>query len=221
MIGMITSLAYDMTSERQEQEKQYKKAYNRLQKTTKTLAASRQELQEWNNRCEELAQVDQRIINLHKSLEAEDIFDWTGRVAIERFQKDGDISPAFLSRNVDKHPPTNDVMELELQMDSERSLNLPNTAESVVLLRRMKLWHERMYSLLDKQLSEAKGATAEKELQLRKVVALCTGIPEETVDQVSLFQFLAFINLSYDAAFGKLAAGSRKRRTECGYWPSS
>jgi regulatory protein SWI6 len=49
------------------------------------------------------------------------------------------------------------------------------------------MWHPRIETLMRQQLKVLKNASAEKEMQYRKVVAACTGIPNDKVDEVRLY----------------------------------
>jgi len=68
-------------------------------------------------------------------------------------------------------------------MDFESSLPSSDSIESIILLRKMKLWHERVYSQLDQHLMAVKGLSAEKELQMKKLISLCTGFSGKEVEE--------------------------------------
>jgi len=55
----------------------------------------------------------------------------------------------------------------------------------------MKMWHARIETLMRQQLKVLKNASAEKEMQYRQVVAACTGIPNDKVDESLNDLFLA------------------------------
>jgi len=46
------------------------------------------------------------------------------------------------------------------------------------------MWHARIDTLMRQQLKVLKNASAEKEMQYRKVVADCAGYPIDKVDEV-------------------------------------
>jgi len=49
----------------------------------------------------------------------------------------------------------------------------------------MKIWHQRIEQSLSDRLSNLQTMNAEKEYQCKKIVALCTGIPIDKVEDVS------------------------------------
>ncbi|KAF9240652.1 hypothetical protein BU15DRAFT_87558 [Melanogaster broomeanus] len=63
---------------------------------------------------------------------------------------------------------------------------IPTTDDvaSLMRLRRLKIWQLRMEELMETRLRSLQGASAEKEYQCKKVVALCTGIPIDRVEDM-------------------------------------
>jgi hypothetical protein len=53
------------------------------------------------------------------------------------------------------------------------------------------MWHVRMEELTTARLRSLQGASAEKEYQCKKIVALCTGIPIDNVEEVSLYPIVS------------------------------
>jgi len=59
----------------------------------------------------------------------------------------------------------------------------------------MKIWHQRIEQSLSDRLSNLQTMNAEKEYQCKKIVALCTGIPIDKVEDVSDYLYLASLSL--------------------------
>ena len=60
------------------------------------------------------------------------------------------------------------------------------SAATLVRLRRMKMWYARVEQLLETRMRSLQGASAEKEFQCKKIVALCTGVPIDKVEEVGV-----------------------------------
>lgn len=183
MTRLIKSIAQDITSEKKTKETEYQDLQTKLKVATKTLAEKRRTLQELRSQSEELDQINQRITNLEAVRDNPDPIDWTGRIPKTEASESSDVSPAFFHRGrpstrADSHSAA------EVAMDIESSLPSSDSVESIIVLRRMKLWHERVYSLLDQHLTAQKGLTAEKELQMKKLISLCTGFSGKEVEEV-------------------------------------
>ena len=139
-----------------------------------------------------------------------DVFDWTGRtndlnapsLAFVRrgsgsLLKDelphphrqsqanpaegGTINPALTFGNGEavEEDPTQSLGVLP-----DAPLPRDSSIQTLIKLKRMKMWHARIETLMRQQLKVLKNASAEKEMQYRKVVAECTGYPIDKVDEV-------------------------------------
>ena len=75
-------------------------------------------------------------------------------------------------------------MDVSFSLDSEPPLPTTDSVASLIRLRRLKLWHMRMEELVMARLKSLQGASAEKEYQCKKIVALCTGLPIDKVEEV-------------------------------------
>jgi len=64
--------------------------------------------------------------------------------------------------------------------------NLPtgDSVASLVRLRRLKMWHQRAEALMEARLRNLRGASAEKEFQCKKIVAMCTGVGIDKVEEM-------------------------------------
>jgi len=76
-------------------------------------------------------------------------------------------------------------VDVSFSVDSEPPLPTADTVATLIKLRRMKMWHMRMEDLVRARLKGLQGASAEKEYQCKKIVALCTGLPIDKVEDVS------------------------------------
>ena len=75
-------------------------------------------------------------------------------------------------------------VDLSFNVEAEPPLPTTDTLQSLIRLRRLQLWHTRMEELMQQTLKFFQGASAEKEYQCKKIVALCTGIPIDKVEEV-------------------------------------
>lgn len=62
-----------------------------------------------------------------------------------------------------------------------------NSLDSLIKLHRIKSFQAQMQIAMESRLQGLQGASAEKEFQCKKIVALCTGIPIDKVEDVSIF----------------------------------
>lgn len=192
MTTLIKSIARDIASEKKAKDTEYKDLHLKLTLTTKTLAEKRRTLQELRSQSEELDQINQRIANLEAVRDSPDPIEWTGRFPKGGPVEGSEASPAFLprARLATTTKMTHIQTGADATMDFESSLPTSDSVESIILLRRMKLWHERMYSLLDQHLMSLKGLSAEKELQMKKLISLCTGFSGKEVEEVCVFSIV-------------------------------
>jgi len=198
-----------MANSKKAQETRYTETKLRLVAATRQLTEHRKSMEEWKTKSEELDQVNLRIRNLEQSASYPDVFDWTGRtndlkapsLAFVRrgpgsLLKDelphphrqshanpiegGTINPALTLGNGEA------VEEPVQSLGALLATSLPrdSSVQTLVKLKRMKMWHARIETLMRQQLKVLKNASAEKEMQYRKVVAACTGIPNDQVDEV-------------------------------------
>jgi hypothetical protein len=192
MTRLIKSISHDITSEKKTKDTEYQDLQKKLTIATKTLAEKRRTLQELRSQSEELDQINQRITNLEAVRDIPDPVDWTGRILKGGAPGKSGVSPAFFHRaqTATRISDTESDPRGETTMDFESSLPSTDSIESIILLRRMKLWHERVYSLLDEHLTSLKGLSAEKELQMKKVISLCTGFSGKEVEEVRFLVLL-------------------------------
>ncbi|KAJ3935875.1 MAG: transcription factor [Lentinula lateritia] len=70
--------------------------------------------------------------------------------------------------------------------DADQDFPIPmgNDVETLIKLRRMKMWHVRVEELMEERLKSLRGMSAEKEYMCRKIVALCTGMAIDKVEDM-------------------------------------
>lgn len=186
MTAMIQSLSSEFQGEIKSKQDALDLTQAHLRAATRELSEQRKQIQLWQVRCGELEQIDQRIRNVDKALVEEDQFDWTGRTDLDGKDAKGSAGPAFQWRGTKSTMVgIGGSVDISFAVDSEPPVPMMDSAASLVKLRRLKLWHQRMEDLVQERLKGLQGASAEKEYQCKKIVALCTGIPLDKVEDVS------------------------------------
>jgi hypothetical protein len=184
MMSLINSMAHDINSEKASKDAEYAELRTKIRDMSRQLAANRKELDRLRPQSIENDLVELRITNLDEQKNAPDAIEWTGR---SQQAMDKEVSPAFWRRKQALVQPAQDpslVKAIELALDP--SSPEANSQETLILLRRMKMWHERIQAQM-KQHKASVELNSEKELQLRKFLALCTGLSELEVEEVSDF----------------------------------
>lgn len=215
MTKMIQELSVQMGNSKKTQETQYTETKLKLVAATRQLTEHRKSMEEWKAKCEDLDRVNLRIRNLEQSASYPDVFDWTGRTNDLNapnlaFVRRG---PGSLLKDESPHPhrqsqanpveggtinPALTFGNGEAVDEPTRSLGaLPDTPlprdssiQTLIKLRRMKMWHARVETLMRQQLKVLKNASTEKEMQYRKVVAAYAIIPNDKVDEVRYWAVL-------------------------------
>lgn len=182
---MIQNLSTDFTAEIKTKQDAFDVTQAHLRAATRELADQRRQIQGWQSRCGELDQVTQRIRNLEKALAEEDRFDWTGRTELNGEAASAKAGPAFAFRGSSSMASLSASVDISFAVETEPTLPLSDSLASLIMLRRMQLWQERIEKLMDARLKGLQGASAEKEFQCKKIVALCAGIPVDKVEEVS------------------------------------
>ena len=217
MTSMIQELSSEFSTEIKAKQDSLDLTQAHLRAATRELSEQRKQIQVWQSRCGDLDKVHQRIRNLEKAIADEDNFDWTGRTDLAGRDGRDTGGPAFQWRG-----PSSTMMGVPGSMDISFSVETDppsptgDSVSALIRLRRLKLWQMRMEELMLARLRSLQGMSADKEYQCKKVVALCTGIPIDKVEDVSglmagnvpcLFTHLIFSCL--DA--GKSCDSSRER----------
>ena len=186
----MTSMIHNLSNEFQAEIKTKQDALDviqaHLRAATRELSEQRKQIQTWQGRCGELDQINQRVRNVQKALSEEDLFDWTGRTDLDGNDARGTAGSAFQYRGAASTMiGVSGSVDIYFNVDSEPPLPAQDSVATLVKLRRMKMWHVHMEELVKARLKGLHGATAEKEYQCKKIVALCTGLPIDKVEEVS------------------------------------
>ena len=140
---------------------------------TRALADKRQQVQRAQSALGELEQIQQRADNVRRALAIIGSQDWTGRAQAG--------PPAF--RPLPAQVPNPVVRE---GLDHDVPLPDRGEEEAVVKLRRLAVWEDRMATVLEERMRTLEGESADKAVKYRRLVSLCTKVPVEKVDSVSL-----------------------------------
>jgi hypothetical protein len=204
MITLVKSMSEDIATEKVIKDVEYDIVQRKLKESTDTLAETRKELGQLRSRSDELERINESIANLKDSSED---FDWTGRSQPLERPTDSSVPSAFRRRKdlppSSAHFPgvdTENLVELALHPES-------SSVENLVMLRRMKLWHERIAILLTRRQASREGHAAEKEHQLRKLVALCTGFSATEADEVCVSMSFSFNTYALVIIASRLVTG--------------
>ena len=189
---MIQGLGNDFAAEVKSKQDALDVTQVHLRAATRELSEQRRQIQHWQARCGELDQATQRVRNLERALGDEDAFDWTGRTELDGSDAGPSAGPAFQARGQGAAAMAGvgvgvggagDVPAANLDVDP--TVPLGESAATLVRLRRLKMWHARVEQLMEARMRSLQGASAEKEFQCKKIVALCTGVPIDRVEEVS------------------------------------
>jgi regulatory protein SWI6 len=186
MTAMIQNLSTEFQGEVKAKQDVLDVTQAHLRAATRELSEQRKQITTWQQRCEELDQVKQRVRNVENAITEEDQFDWTGRTVIDEKSAPENADPAFQRRG-----PNSTItgmggsVDISFNVDPEPPVPSADNVASLIRLRRLKIWHLRMEELMSARLRSLQGASAEKEYQCKKIVALCTGIPIDKVEDVS------------------------------------
>lgn len=74
----------------------------------------------------------------------------------------------------------------------EGDVQLPSAGDpsGIATLRRIKAWEERVNQVLQEKVAALEGESLEKEVKYRRLVSLCTKVPVEKVDGVSVHRHI-------------------------------
>jgi len=208
---MIQGLSSDFSLEIKAKQEALDVTQAHLRAATRELSEQRKQIQAWQSRCGELDQVNQRIRNVDKALKDEDQFDWTGRTDLDGNDARETAGPAFQWRGASSTMVGMvGSMDISFNVEAEPPMPTTETVASLIRLRRLKIWHTRMEELMAERLKSLQGASAEKEYQCKKIVALCTGIPIDKVEEVSGFVSQPYFHCS-DVGSDAREFGDRRR----------
>jgi len=183
MIQLVKSMSEDITTEKMTKGAEYDIVQRKLKESTDTLAEKRKELEGLRSRSDELERVNESIANLEVTRDSSEDFDWTGRSYSPAQSVDSSVPSAFRRRKDSQLSFTFSATEIE-NLVERFSTSQSSGLDDLIMLRRMKIWHERIATLLSKRHASGAGLAAEKDHQLRNLVALCTGFSVTEADEV-------------------------------------
>ncbi|KAF6761714.1 transcription factor [Ephemerocybe angulata] len=214
MTTMVQSLSTEFQGEIKSKQDALDVTQAHLRAATRELSEKRKLIQVWQTRCAELDQINQRIRNVDKALAEEDRFDWTGRTDLEGNDARATAGPAFQWRGTKSTMVgMGGSVDLSFTVDSEPPVPVTDSPASLMKLRRLKLWHQRMEELVQARLKGLQGASAEKEYQCKKIVALCTGIPLDKVEDMLENLVIAVESEAQVVDIGRVSGFMQKVRT--------
>lgn len=152
---------------------------NSVRHATKALADKRQQVARAQALVSELEQVKQKIDNVRKALNTVPSQDWSGRGGLSsesRSTPPSAFRPVHLSSPVRASNGTGDA-----------ALPERGAQGALTRLRRIAAWEDRMALVLQDRMSSLEGESADKAVKYRRLVSLCTKVPQDKVDGVSLF----------------------------------
>jgi hypothetical protein len=183
MIQLVKSMSEDIATEKMTKNVEYDIVQRKLKESTNTLAEKRKVLERLRSRSEELERVNESIANLEVARDSLEDFDWTGRSHSPEQSVDSNVPSAFRRKKDSQLSSTFSATEIENFVERS-STSLSSGLDDLIMLRRMKIWHERIATLLSKRHASRAGLAVEQEHQLRKLVALCTGFSAMEADEV-------------------------------------
>lgn len=185
MTAIIQGLSAEFSAEIKTKQDNLDVTQAHLRAATRELSEQRKQIQVWQARCSELDQVTQRIRNVDRALVDEEKFDWTGRTDLDGRDALSSAGPAFRWRGQNSTMAgLGEVGDVSFAFDTEPTIPTNDSVPNLIRLRRLKMWHLRMEALVHQRLENLRGASAEREFQCKKIVALCTGVPIDKVEEV-------------------------------------
>ncbi|PVF92812.1 apses-domain-containing protein [Serendipita vermifera] len=184
MLNLVKTMSTEVAAEKATKRSEYESLQSQLTDTTKLLARKRRELEELRSRTTKLDQVNARIRTLDTVQRPLEVIEWTGRTHQNMDAAKDAVSPSFWKRK--SHPlPSSMKASIEKGVDAAmtKPLTEGNSMESLILLRRTKLWYERVMVTLAQKNSSLSNLSTEKEQQLKKIISLCTGFSGEEIDE--------------------------------------
>ncbi|KAI0050964.1 apses-domain-containing protein [Auriscalpium vulgare] len=185
MTSIIQGLSAEFSAEVKVKQDSLDVTQAHLRAATRELSEQRKQIQIWQAKCAEYDQVNQRIRNLERALVDEDKFDWTGRTELDGSDARTTAGPGFAWRGqASTMSGLGGLVDVSFNLDAEPTIPMSDSPASLIRLRRLKTWHVRMEKLVEERLKNLQGASAEREFQCKKIVALCTGVPIDKVEEM-------------------------------------
>ncbi|KAI8974511.1 hypothetical protein BD414DRAFT_497895, partial [Trametes punicea] len=216
--SMIQGLGQEFAAEVKTKQDHLDVTQAHLRAATRELSEQRKQIQQWQTRCGELDQMTQRVRNLNKALTDEDNFDWTGRTELDGSDAGSSAGPAFQARGeTSSMAGVGGGVDMPANLEIDPAVPVGDSAANLVRLRRLKMWYARVEQLMEARLRSLEGASAEKEFQCKKIVALCTGVPIDKVDEVS--RWLTAVGVAWRASVNASASVRSQPRTVRNAYP--
>ncbi|EIM86636.1 uncharacterized protein STEHIDRAFT_79173 [Stereum hirsutum FP-91666 SS1] len=213
MTSMIQSLSSEFSAEVKVKQDQLDVTQAHLRAATRELSEQRKQIQAWQARCGELDQINQRIRNVEKALKDEDSFDWTGRTDLAGNDAKATAGPAFMRRGANSTMVgLGGLVDVSFNLETDPTIPLSDSVASLVRLKRMQMWQVRMEELVAERMKNLKGTSAEKEFQCKKIVALCTGVPIDKVEEMLDDLVIAMESEAHVADIGRVSGFMQKVR---------
>lgn len=188
MTTMIQSLSTDFQAEIKAKQDALDVTQAHLRAATRELSEQRKQIQMWQGRCGELDTFAQRVKNVERAIEDEIQFDWTGRGGEDDDPVAESKNPAFRYRGASSTMVGTQAPVITVEPDP--TLPTQDDLQGLIRLRRMKMWYDRMEEIMEQRMKGLRGASAEKEFMCRKIIALCTGVPVDKVEEVTSFDLV-------------------------------
>ena len=204
--NIISELSTEFAAEVKAKQDQLDVTQMHLRAATRELSEQRKQIALVQGQCAELDLINQRTRNLEKALEEEDKFDWTGRTELDGSDAGSVAGPAFRLRGPGSTMAgIGGTVDLSFNLDSDPAIPATDSVANLIRLRRLKLWHTRMEKLMEQRLAKLHGASAEKEFMCKKIVALCTGVPLDKVEDVGfqLYPVLGHLTHNFIYSYSK------------------
>jgi regulatory protein SWI6 len=150
---------------------------------TRSLADKRQQMQRSQASLAELEQNKLKSEKLRRALSAVGTHNYSGR--------SDDDSSAF--RTLASHL----VPQITGSLGREFPLPSPGDPNAVITLRRRRDWESRISQVLEQRVKSLEGEGLDKELKYRRLVSVCTKVPVDKVDAVSLLPSHSGLMLMY------------------------
>lgn len=150
---------------------------NSVRHATRALSDKRQQVARAQAAVSELEQVKQKVDNVRKALNTLPTQDWTGRGGLSSELHSGASSSAFRPIQLNVQVPRSSGGE-------DVALPERGSQGALLRLRRIAAWEDRMSLVLQDRLSALEGESADKAVKYRRLVSLCTKVPQEKVDGV-------------------------------------
>jgi regulatory protein SWI6 len=150
---------------------------------TRSLADKRQQMQRSQASLAELEQNKLKSEKLRKALSAVDTHNYSGR--------SDDGSSAF--RTLASHL----APQITGSLGRDFPLPSPGDPNAVITLRRRRDWESRISQVLEQRVKSLEGEGLDKELKYRRLVSVCTEVPVDKVDAVSILPSHSGFTLMY------------------------